>query len=370
MLSILKIKFTLFFRKPWAFIILTAITLFFAFLLGQNIGPKLIIPVVSENENFEDSDVWETLSTSDVFTFEIIEQEELKTLVSEGDAIAGVELSEQTFKITITSNSENVNILNNYLQSVYSDLYLNEKIVEIAQTEENIDIIALEEQLEGSKDQPLFEMTTENFRGDDTFIYDNSLQAIYGFSLFFVIYTIAYNVLSILTEKKQGVWDRMILSPVRKIQMYTANLFYSFILGYIQVLLIFSVFHFLAGIDFYGAFNKILIILIPYVFSIVALSLFLCSIVRTVQQFNASISFVAVSLAMIGGAYWPIEIVESDFLLLLAKFNPVTYGMEALKEATIYNASLIDLMQPMMILMLMGVTLMGIGINLMERRAR
>ncbi|WP_203226054.1 hypothetical protein [Bacillus kwashiorkori] len=42
--------------------------------------------------------------------------------------------------------------------------------------------------------------------------------------------------------------------------------------------------------------------------------------------------------------------------------------MEALKAATIYEASVPELLKPMSILMLMGVILMGIGINIMERR--
>src|SRR5690606_42084865 len=66
--------------------------------------------------------------------------------------------------------------------------------------------------------------SSDLYRGEDSFVYDSNLQSVFGFSLFFVIYTIGFNVISILNEKQQGVWDRVILSPVRKWQMYTANL--------------------------------------------------------------------------------------------------------------------------------------------------
>ena len=69
----------------------------------------------------------------------------------------------------------------------------------------------------------------------------------FGFTLFFVIYTIAYNVLPILIEKNEGVWDRMILSPLRKWEMYAANFIYSFVTGYLQVLLIFLDFRLWGG---------------------------------------------------------------------------------------------------------------------------
>ena len=61
------------------------------------------------------------------------------------------------------------------------------------------------------------------------------------------------------------------------------------------------------------------LLIIPYVFSIVALSILLTAIVKNVQQFNAVIPIVSVSFAMIGGAYWPLEIVESTVFDCLIK---------------------------------------------------
>ena len=89
------------------------------------------------------------------------------------------------------------------------------------------------EELDEVMETPIFEIEKSNFRGSDTIIYNSTFQSLFGFSLFFVIYTIAYNVLPILIEK-EGIWDRMILSPVKKWEMYVANFIYSFVTGYIQ----------------------------------------------------------------------------------------------------------------------------------------
>lgn len=372
MLNILKIKFKLFFRKPWTFVLLTILTIVFSFLLGQNFSNKLAIPVFSDMEAIEETEIWAELQKSDLFEFEMSTKEEAEAAISEGDVIAGVELFDDSYTIYIASESANVNVLNHYIKNIYSDLYLTDKIISKVQSPANmeIDMNALETVLNESKESPLFSIKTVDFRGEDSFVYDSNLQSIFGFSLFFVIYTIGFNVISILNEKQQGVWDRVILSPVRKWQMYTANLFYSFILGYFQVVLIFSVYRYLIGFDFYGSFGETLIILIPYVFTVVALCIFLISLVKTVAQYNALLSFVAVSFSMLGGAYWPLEIVTSDILITLSKFIPVTYGMEMLKDVSINNISLSDLTQPMLLLMIIGVILMGIGINLMEKKAR
>nr|WP_295972541.1 ABC transporter permease [uncultured Bacillus sp.] len=187
-------------------------------------------------------------------------------------------------------------------------------------------------------------------------------------TLFFVIYTIAYNVLSILIEKKDGLWDRMILSPVKKWEMYAGNFIFSFFSGYVQLLIIMLIFRFLIGEDFNGKFLVVCLLLLPYVFSIVALSILITELVRNTQQFNGVLPIVAVGSAMIGGAYWPIEIVESKFLLALSKINPVTYGMELLNGIAVYHYPIDEFFYPIGILLLMGIAMTGVGIHLMERR--
>jgi ABC-2 type transport system permease protein len=216
--------------------------------------------------------------------------------------------------------------------------------------------------------EPFFTIEKENFRNLGSKIIDNRLQGIFGCALYFVIYTIAFNVIYILEEKRDRIWDRMIVSSVKKWEMYAGNILYSFIMGYVQVVFIFMAFHYGAGVDFHGGFGKTLIVLIPYVLAIVALCIMVAGLSKSTSQYNAFISLLSVSLAMLGGAYWPIEIVSSDFMLFLSKFSPLLYGMEVLKGATIYGNTFLELLQPISMLLLMAVVMMGIGINVMERR--
>ncbi|HLR70205.1 MAG TPA: hypothetical protein VK085_02090 [Pseudogracilibacillus sp.] len=62
--------------------------------------------------------------------------------------------------------------------------------------------------------------------------------------------------------------------------------------------------------------------------------------VKTIEQFNAVIPIVSVSMAMIGGVYWPLEIVASKFMLMLSKIVSITYRMEVLNGVTIYGRSI------------------------------
>ncbi|MEH7239184.1 ABC transporter permease [Bacillus sp. JJ1562] len=368
MISILQAKFKLFLRKPMLMIGMTVMSIVFALLLGAANYSTIHVPIYTDIENIEETALWMDLTKTQSFEFKQMTEDEAKEMVSEGDAEAAVKLEEDSYTIVVVTETSNLHILESYLQTFYGDISMEDTIKEATATSGNINSDAILEELKEKEENPLFKIQAASFRGDDAVIIDNQLQTIFGFTLFFVIYTISYNVQNILQERTWGVWDRMILSPLKKWEMYAGNLVYSFFMGYVQVALIFLMFRYVVGVDFYGGFGKTLIVLIPYVFSIVSLALFLVSVVKSTQQFNAIISLVSVCLSMLGGAYWPLEIVSSEFLLKVSDFVPIKHAMEGLKAATIYGAPMSEILYPISILTLMGVVLIGIGINVMERK--
>ena len=171
-----------------------------------------------------------------------------------------------------------------------------------------------------------------------------------------------------MTERRNRIWDRLTVASIKKWEVYVANLLYSFIVGYAQVGIILSIFYFVIGVDFYGSFVKTLILIIPYLLCIIAISIFIASIANTPGKYNAYTAVVAVPFAMLGGAYWPLEIVSSKIVIALSYISPIRYGMEILNGVTLYGKSFFDLLQPIGILLFMTVLFMGMGINITEKR--
>ena len=364
MIGILQAKFKMFLRNPWTFVLFTGMSIGFALILGGSGLSTIRVPIYAEDEAMQQSFISEKLEESDAFIFSWMTEEELKDEISNGRAEMGVILLEDDYRFIVGVDSPNRSMLEQTVRAAYVEMLQKENILAAADADKEVVL----ENLQKTMASPVFEIHQSSFRNSDAFVYDNTFHRLFGFTLFFVIYTISYNVLPILVEKKDGLWDRMILSPVKKWEMYVANLIYSFFEGYLQVLIIFLIFRYWVGVDFHGRFLETLLVLIPYVFSIVALSIFITALVKNAQQFNAIIPIISVSMAMIGGAYWPIEIVESEFLLALSKINPLTYGMEILNGIAVYGYPLEQVLFPISILLLMGVVLMGVGIHLMERR--
>ncbi|PAV29775.1 multidrug ABC transporter permease [Virgibacillus profundi] len=369
MRGILLAKFKMFIRNPFTFLIFTGMSIGFALLIGGTGGMTTInVPVYAEDNSVDDSIIGDMLDEADAYSFNWISEEEMTEQVSNGKAEVGVLLQEDDFQLLVGVDSPNAAMIENTIRRAYVKKQQQEQILEAANPTTEAEEKTVLEELQSSMESPVFNINTESFSSTDAVVYDNTFHSLFGFTLFFVIYTIAYNVLPILIDKKDGIWDRIILSPVKKWEMYVANLVYSFFEGYLQVLIIFLIFRYWVGVDFNGRFIETLLLLIPYVFAIVALSILLTALMKNAQQFNAVIPIVAVSMAMIGGAYWPIEIVESKILLALSKINPLTYGMEVLNGVAVYSYPLKELLYPISILLLMGVVMIGVGIHLMERR--
>ncbi|WP_042351056.1 ABC transporter permease [Bacillus massiliigorillae] len=368
MIGILMAKFKMLVRKPWAFIGLTVSIIIMSALIGGNFSIKSEVVVFSDLSQKEWKPLLEQLNETGAFKYTKYNEEDAIQRVREKKSELAVELKRDGANLIIATNSQNTDLVQYEVMSVYQNLKRNENVLQQASTMPTVNVQQLEKQLDSLSDYNVFKTKQETFTAQDSFVYDASLYSLFGFSLFFVIYTIAFNVVTILTEKKEGVWNRILISPTKKWEMYTGNLLYSFLTGYVQVALVFCVFRFGLDIEFHGAFGKTLIILIPYVFCIIAFSLFVAALVKNLQQFNVAISLVSVSMAMLGGAYWPIEVVTSSFMLLLAKFTPIYYGMEALKGAVIYGYDWNQIAYPIAMMCLVGVVLIGLGIKIIDRK--
>ncbi|MBM7569958.1 ABC transporter permease [Aquibacillus albus] len=362
MKGIFYAQIKLFIRNPSTFLLMTGISVLFAFFLGNaNTTYQPYVPVVSELGATDTEQVLDDLTSYGTQRYEVTDQAALEKSVREGDAEAGLVLYEDHYELVIASKTAAFPVLEQNIHQAFGK-YLQEK--QLHQAAE-VDSEAIIQQIE----EPMFTVDTQSFFGEDSFVYDGNLQALFGFTVFFVIYTIAFHVIHILVAKQEKIWDRFILSPAKKWEMYIGILSYAFLLGYIQVVIVFCFFNYVLGVDFHGGFGKTLVLLIPYVLAIVSLSVLIAGASNSTKTFNAIIPIVSVSMAMIGGSYWPIEIVSNKFLLALSKVDPVTYIMDALKIVTIYGQPLSEALYPISIMLLMSVIMTGIGINLMERKS-
>lgn len=356
MRGILFAKFIWLYRNPWTFIAMTALTIVFALIIGGSNLDKETVPVYTELS--DDDFIMHTMKQNDVFDMDLVSKSEVEDTIQRGNSEFGIFIGKDSYEIISGVESPYVT----FAMHILDDAYVKNEQYEQLTGDSASDKLELNKIL---KQDPVFSVSNQTAEQE---FYNSDLYPLFGMSLFLVIYTIAYSVFQILIEKKSGVWDRMILSPAKKWEMYTANFLYSSIVGYLQISIIFLLFRFVFNVDFGGKLGMMLVAIIPYVFTIVSLIIFIVGIVQSVQQFNVAIPIVTVSMAMLGGAFWPLEVVDSAFMLFLSNLIPIKYGIDLLNGIASFGYTWADLLEPISILLLMSVILTGVGIHLMEKR--
>ncbi|MDV2686113.1 ABC transporter permease [Alkalihalophilus lindianensis] len=366
MKSVFLLQWQRFRRSPvlvLSFFVLTII--FVAVLAGFGGESQMKVSTFTDDTlSEEDRNTWiNLLNESDAYEFVLMEEEEAKQSVALGDKSLALQLLEDDYRILVAAEEPSRLFIEAYVHQVYMEE------LQLKQIEPYVESDAFRTEVNDFMNEPVLSVMTSSLEGSTgSFEYNEQLHVLFGMTLFFAIYTVMFSLMNVAEEKRLGTWERMVISPLRKWQMYMGHLLYCFIVGYLQILLIFLLFQYAFGFDLGERLGTVLIIIGCYAFTIVAVGILLLGLVRTSQQLQAIIPIVASAMAMLGGAFWPIETVTNDILLTLSKGMPILYGLEALKGATIYDRGFLSLMEPLSILLLIGVLCMGVGMNLMERR--
>ncbi|MEC2072615.1 ABC transporter permease [Alkalihalophilus marmarensis] len=367
MKSVFLLQWQRFRRSPMlvlSFFVLTII--FVAFIAGFSSGDqKLTVSTFADDTlTEEEKEAWiTTLNESDAYEFVWVDEVAAKQSVSLGEESIALKLLPNDYRLVVATEDPSRFAIEAYLQKVYrEELRLQQLDASFENKEIRSDVIEYMQ-------EPALQVKTSALGGDQSSSNQfEQVHALVGMTLFFVIYTIIYSLMNVVDEKQLGTWDRLIISPVKKWQVYLGHLAFSFVIGYLQIILIFILFIFGFGFDLGDRIGTILFVIACYTFTIVAVGILLIGLSKSSQQLNAIIPIVASGMAMLGGAYWPIEAVTNDILLTLSKGMPILYGMEALKGAALYDRGIVALAEPISILLLIGVLCMGVGMNLMERR--
>lgn len=343
-------------RDPILAIIFLVMTLAFVYFIGGSQGQQTItVHTFSAQLSEVEMKEWlDQLNETDTFLFEYSDRETVEEEIQMSQISFALELNEDHYQYLVGQESQFLPTVNQYVEQVYrTELRINEVTEQLpGQTVELRDYL---------------EVDSTSLANVASSSEEANAQIIIGMTLYFAMYTILFSLMNIAVEKRTGTWDRLITLPLKKSEIYIGQLLHYFLLGVLQIGVAFFIFEQWLNYDLGHSYFALAVSIMAFTFATVALGMLVISIVYSPQQLQAVIPIVATGMAMLGGAFWPIEIVTNNILLGLARITPIYYGIEAIRGATLFDASVMDLLQPISFLLLMGVLFMGIGLNLMER---
>ncbi|MCB0083792.1 MAG: ABC transporter permease, partial [Caldilineaceae bacterium] len=158
----------------------------------------------------------------------------------------------------------------------------------------------------------------------------------------------------------QWTLQRLAVMPITRAQLLGGKILTYFTLGMIQYLIIFAV-GVAVGLDLGDDWIGLLLVMIAFVLCITALAFALAIYMQNEEQAAGTARLLALTLAPLGGAWWPLEIVPG-FMQAIAKASPIAWAMQGFKEIIFYGGSVLSILPEVGILIAAAALLFGVAI--------
>jgi ABC-type multidrug transport system permease subunit len=193
-------------------------------------------------------------------------------------------------------------------------------------------------------------------------------QNVPGFSVTFLLLGMLLGVsLGLLDERDWGTLERLRAMPVRLGQVLGAKLFARFLVGFLQMAVLFAVGRLFFGISLGRDPWMLLLPTAGIVFAGTAFGLVVAALATSREAVLPLGSVVIVTMAAVGGCWWPIDL-EPHWMRRVALAFPTTWAMEAFNDLMIRRRGLDAALRPAAVMAAFGLLYLVIGAFLFRRR--
>src|SRR3977135_3612589 len=158
-----------------------------------------------------------------------------------------------------------------------------------------------------------------------------------GALIMIILFTSIFTMMSVIEDRKEGFLLSVLVAPVPRSAIVLGKVLGGSTLAALQGL-IFLVFAPLVGIHLtFGSFGLIVLTVFLVSFALTSLGFAIAWPMDSTQAFHAIINLFLIPLWLLSGALFPLS-GASGWLRLVMRMNPLTYGVEALRNL-LYPAS-------------------------------
>ncbi|OCA85706.1 ABC transporter [Bacillus sp. FJAT-27225] len=324
------------FRTPSAWVVMFVMPLLFSLIFGgmasNSDRSKPVVAVAGGGAPLTGQAV-KLLTGNDQYKWKQVSEKDAMSLVKEQEAIAAILIpdgieeriggTEPLFEIIVQRETREYTGLYPYLEGTARTLASTGSMA--ASISEEAWPVLLNE----VAGQEAMKIEKEIIQKEGKFSADISLLSI-GFTLMFMMFGISSAASAILEERAGGTWPRLMTTPATRGQVVAGYVMSYFLMGWIQLSVLMSAISLIYG-GKWGNLVWFILYASLVILTIVGFGLMIAGIVKTKQQAGAVSAVLIVSTSMLGGLYWPLEIVP-DIMKLIAKFVPQSWMMSGIRE--------------------------------------
>src|SRR5216683_2793303 len=187
-----------------------------------------------------------------------------------------------------------------------------------------------------------------------------------GALVMIILFTSIFTMMSVIEDRNEGFLLSVLVAPVPRSAIVLGKVLGGTTLAALQGL-IFLVFAPLVGIHLtFGSFGLVVLTVFLISFALTALGFAIAWPMDSTQSFHAIINLFLIPLWLLSGALFPLS-GASGWLRMLMRINPLTYGVEALRQL-LYPGSGGKLVESMATLILFSLFMFGLAFLMVNRR--
>jgi ABC-2 type transport system permease protein len=175
--------------------------------------------------------------------------------------------------------------------------------------------------------------------------------------------------ISFLRERSQGTRERLMASPVSRLDIIAGYLLGFLLFAIVQTLVLFFYTVYVIKVTYLGDLWQILVFQVLIGILSVCLGIFISAFARNEFQMIQFIPLIIIPQVFICGVLFPVDTLP-DYLQWIAKFLPLTYGVDGIKAMMVQGKGLLDIGKEIGVLAAYAAALMFLaGISLRRGRS-
>jgi ABC-2 type transport system permease protein len=181
-------------------------------------------------------------------------------------------------------------------------------------------------------------------------VHDSSYnQVVPGYALMFAFFAVAGGVGAILEEKEAGVWKRLLISPISRWSLLGGKLMAQFVIGLVQISILFIAGKLLFGINL-GSLPGIVLLIITTSLATTAFSMVLVSFIKTRAQLQPVTTITVLTFSALGGAWWPLYLMP-HWLQQVGKVTLSAWAMIGFNNLMIFDKGFSSVVPSLLVLL-------------------
>ena len=179
-------------------------------------------------------------------------------------------------------------------------------------------------------------------------------------AIFFLFFTAQFGVLSLLGERRQGTLSRLVAAPIPPWSIVLGKALVSFVLGLVAMAVLVVASTLLLGAD-WGEPLGVALLVVAAVTSALGITALITTLGRTEEQAGGWNAVVAVTMAILGGAFFDLSS-GPEILIRLSFLTPHAWFLDGLDQMVVPSFSLDRLALPLLALFGIGLVTGAVGL--------